>query len=62
MNSADSGFQIGVAERVYAAAVRFIGMFMVLNSDSDADGEVTLRDNRNRDCQHTQKFDRKRPP
>ena len=49
--STDGGFQIGVAERAYASAIKHFGVFMILNSDSSADGEQTLRDNRSRDCQ-----------
>lgn len=51
MCSQDGSFIIGVAERNYATAVKYFGIFMILNSDAKADGETTLRDNRSRDCQ-----------
>jgi len=49
--SRDGEHCIGVAERAYAAMVKNLGVFMILNSDGKADGEATLLDNRSRDCQ-----------
>ena len=49
--SKDGGFRLHVHELEYARAARNLGMFMILNSSPDADGEQTLRDNRSRDLQ-----------
>lgn len=49
--SKDGDFQVCVAEKTYAATMKNLGMFMVLNSDREANAEETLRDNRSRDCQ-----------
>lgn len=51
VNSKDGGFRLSVREAEYARAVRDMGIFMILNSDNDADGEKTLKDNRSRDLQ-----------
>lgn len=51
VGSLDGGFCLGVAERAYAAMVKNLGVFMILNSDAKAGGEQTLLDNRSRDCQ-----------
>ena len=51
VRSLDGGHCLGVAERAYAAMVKNLGFFMILNSDGKADGELTLLDNGSRDCQ-----------
>ena len=49
--SKDGGFRLHVNELQYARAVKKMGVFMILNSAPDADGEQTLKDNRSRDLQ-----------
>lgn len=49
--SKDGGFRLHVHELEYARGVRNLGMFMILNSSAEDDGERTLRDNRSRDLQ-----------
>lgn len=49
--SKDGGFRLSVREAEYARAVRNFGIFMILNSSNEADGEMTLKDNRSRDLQ-----------
>ncbi len=49
--SKDGRFRLHVHELEYARAVRDLGVFMILNSSREADGEQTLKDNRSRDLQ-----------
>lgn len=49
--SKDGHFRLHVHELEYARAVKNLGIFMILNSSSEADGEQTLLDNRSRDLQ-----------
>ena len=56
LDSISTYFTISINEVLFKKLLQNAGMFMRINSDDIADGQITLRDNKSRDLQE-KRFD-----